>query len=594
MKVKRKRGKMLRSAAILFSVVIFVATLSGCGGAASAVPAQQSSPSLTPTPSTGSITINSLSPNTATAASADLTIIITGTNLDLLHTGSPQETRTLAMWSAPGSQTSLTVTVVSSTQVTAVVPSALLATQTSAQISVQKWFKADDAPFAVSNSLVFTVTTDPTPSVIPAADTLGAGGTRQFVALGFGNDSAVSWSVEEGTTGGTITPNGIYTAPDHAGTFHVVAQSSPAPGSTVTALVTVTSSGFVPTGSMHAARTGHTATLLKDGKVLIVGGGDATAELYDPASGTFSLTGPPLEGRLHATATLLSDGRVLIAGGLGLTAGLDGHLLLLSTAEIFDPETGTFSSTGTMVQARQQHTATLLADSRVLIAGGYRGNICFTASAELFDPVTRTFSSTGSMLSERVGHTTSLLASGEVLVAGGSNGCAPDSSDDPPWDPLFAEMYEPNTGGFQEAGNMSTTRIHHVAVHLPTGKVLVLGGIPLLQNLHEQPPNPSYAELYDPVAHVFSPITGLTISQTGYTATLMPSGMILIVGGGDASGTTTEVQLLDPASGVLTLTGALDTARGGHTATLLQDGRVLVTGGTDAQGNALATAELYK
>ena len=585
---------MLRLAAILFSVVIFVATLSGCGGGDSAVPPQHSSPSPTPTPSTRSITINSLSPTTASAGSADLTMIITGTNLDLLHTGSPQETRTLAIWSAPGSQTSLTVTVVSSTQVTAVVPSALLAMRTSAQISVQKWFKADDAPFAVSNSLVFTVTTGPIPLVIPAADTLGAGGTRQFVASGFGNDSAVTWSVEEGTIGGTITPNGIYTAPDHAGTFHVVAQSSSALDSTVTALVTVTSSGFVPTGSMHAARTGHTATLLKDGKVLIVGGGDATAELYDPASATFTLTGPPLEGRLHATATLLSDGRVLIAGGLGLTAGLDGHLLLLSTAEIFDPETGTFSSTGTMVQARQQHTATLLADSRVLITGGYRGDICFTASAELFDPVTRTFSSTGSMRSERVGHTASLLASGEVLVAGGSNGCAPDSSDDPPWDPLFAEMYEPNTGGFQEAGNMSTTRIHHVAVHLPTGKVLVLGGIPQVQNLQEQPPNPSYAELYDPVAHVFSPITGLTISQTGFTATLMPSGMILIVGGRDASGTTAEVQLLDPASGVLTLTGALDTARGGHTATLLQDGRVLVTGGADAQGNALATAELYK
>ena len=585
---------MLRSATILSILMALVLTLSGCGGGASAIPPQQPSQTPTPTPSSGSISITSISPNTTTAGSADLTLTIAGTDLDLTHTGKPQNTHTFAIWSVNSNQTSLPMTVVSSTQITAVVPQALLATPVQAQISIQKWFLADDSPFVVSNSLPFTVTTGPTPSVIPAADTLGVGGTRQFVASGFGTDSAVTWSVEEGTTGGTITPNGIYTAPDRAGTFHVVAQSSFAPDSTVTALVTVTSSGFVPTGSMHAARTGHTATLLKDGKVLIVGGGDATAELFDPASGTFSLTGPPLEGRLHATATLLSDGRVLIAGGLGLTAGLDGHLLLLSTAEIFDPETGTFSSTGTMVQARQQHTATLLADSRVLIAGGYRGNICFTASAELFDPVTRTFSSTGSMRSERVGHTASLLASGEVLVAGGSNGCAPDSSDDPPWDPLFAEMYEPNTGGFQEAGNMSTTRIHHVAVHLPTGKVLVLGGIPQVQNLQEQPPNPSYAELYDPVAHVFSPITGLTISQTGYTGTLMPSGMILIVGGGDASGTTAEVRLLDPASGVLTLTGALDTARGGHTATLLQDGRVLVTGGTDASGNALATAELYK
>jgi hypothetical protein len=142
---------------------------------------------------------------------------------------------------------------------------------------------------------------------------------------------------------------------------------------------------------------------------------------------------------------------------------------------------------------------------------------------------------------------------------------------------------------------MSTTRIDHAAVRLTNGKMLVLGGIPSLQNLREQPPNPSYAEVYNRVADSFSPMVGLTISPERYTATLMTSGMVLIVGGKDAAGTsTTEVQLLDPTSGVLTPTGALGTARVGQTATLLQDGRVLVTGGTDAKGNALATAELYK
>ena len=142
---------------------------------------------------------------------------------------------------------------------------------------------------------------------------------------------------------------------------------------------------------------------------------------------------------------------------------------------------------------------------------------------------------------------------------------------------------------------MSTTRIHHAAVRLTNEKVLVLGGIPSLQNLDDPPSNPSYAELYDREAGGFSRIVGLTISHERYTATLMSSGMVLIVGGKDAAGTsTTEVQLLDPRSGALTPTGALGTARVGHTATLLQDGRVLVTGGTDAKNNALATAELYK
>ena len=400
-----------------------------------------------------------------------------------------------------------------------------MAKPVTAQISIQKWYFADDAPFAVSNSLAFTVKSS-NPSVVPAAETLGINGSRQFVATGFDSDSNVNWSVEEGSAGGRITSDGSYTAPANTGTFHVIATSVSDSSKSASALVTVSNAGFVPSGMMHVARTGHTATLLSNGKALIVGGGDATAELFDPASGTFSFTGPPVTGRLGATATLLRDGRVLIAGGLGLTAGPDGFLPLLNSAEVFDPATGTFSSTGAMVKARREQTAIQLEDGRVLVAGGYVDHICFTASAELFDPKTGMFSSTGFMLSERVGHTVTLLSTGEVLTVGGSNGCAPDAADDPPWDPLFAEAYEPNSGSFQATGNMSTTRVHHAAVRLGDGKVLVLGGIPPVQNLHVQPPDPSYAELYDPAERAFSPIAGLTISHERYTATLMASGII--------------------------------------------------------------------
>jgi len=585
---------MLRAAAILFTLIVVLLTMSGCGGGTPAQPSQPPSPSPTPPPPIGSVTISSLSPNTVSAGSADLTLTITGTHLDLEHT-SHQQTSTSAIWIVNGNQTSLNATVVSSTQVTAVVPQALLATPLQAQIFLQKWYFADDGPFAVSNTLPFTVTNSSNPSLAPAAETLGVNGSRQFAAAGFDSNSGINWSVEEGSAGGTVTSNGYYTAPANTGTFHVIATSVSDASETAGASVTVTNSGFTPSGLMHVPRNGHTATLLNNGKVLIVGGGDATAELFDPASGTFSFTGPPVAGRLGATATLLSDGRVLIAGGLGLTAGPDGFLPLLNTAEIFDPTTGTFSSTGTMVQGRRQHTATLLENGLVLVTGGYRGHICFTASAEVFDPAAGTFSQVGFMLSERVDHTATLLSSGEVLVVGGSNGCAPDAADDPPWDPVFAELYEPNSDSFQGGGNMSTTRIHHAAVRLNNGNVLVLGGIPSVQNLHEQPPNPSYAELYDRGTDTFSPIIGLTILPAHYTATLMTSGLVLVVGGEDAAGTpTAEVQLLDPVSGALTPTGALGTARVGHTATLLQDGRILVTGGTGADGNVLTSAELYK
>jgi hypothetical protein len=248
-----------------------------------------------------------------------------------------------------------------------------------------------------------------------------------------------------------------------------------------------------------------------------------------------------------------------------------------------------------MIQARRLHTATLLEDGRVLVAGGYFDAICTTASAELFDPATGTFSSAGFMLTERVNHTATLLKSGEVLMAGGSNGCAPDSSDDPPWDPVFVELYEPGPGNFQAGSDMSTTRIGHAAVRLIDGKVLMLGGIPAVQNLHEQPPNPSYAEEYDPATSIFLAVAGLTISEKSYTATLLTSGKVLIAGGVDEGGhPTSEADLVDPATGTLATTGGLVTARVGHTATKLNDGRLLVTGGTDSNGNAMATAELYK
>jgi hypothetical protein len=149
---------------------------------------------------------------------------------------------------------------------------------------------------------------------------------------------------------------------------------------------------------MTTTRFFHTATLLADGRVLVAGGYDshyaplASADLYDPKTGTFSPTGSMAGARGLHTATLLSDGRVLIAGG-----GPWGSMLLtasyLASAELYDPKTGTFSPTGSLATARAWHTATLLADGRVVIAGG--AGSAFLASAELYDPKTGTFSPTG-------------------------------------------------------------------------------------------------------------------------------------------------------------------------------------------------------
>ena len=578
---------MFRQIGIVLLTITFLAVC-GCGSN-SAVQQPPPAPTPSPTPSAGSVVISSISPASAVAGSPDLTLTITGSNF----TGTRHNIRQ-AVWSANGSNTALATTFVTDTQLTAVIPAPLMSAPITVQIFIEYGDPMGDVPLKHSNAVSFAVTEAGAASVFPALATLGPRSAQQFVASVDGKTAAATWSVEEGEIGGHITSTGRYTVPEHSGSFHVNATLVADGSKSATATVNVVASGFTPAGVMHVARSGHTATLLKDGKVLIVGGGGDTAEVFDPANGTFSLTGPLVSSRSGASATLLSNGRVLVSGGFGLAVG-EGGSPVLNTAEIFDPATNTFSPTGSMQQGRWDHAATLLNDGQVLITGGRKGHICFTASAEVFDPATGTFSFAGLMLSERDGHTATLFATGEVLIAGGSNGCAPDFSDDPPWDPLFAELYEPKSRSFQGGGNMSTTRVGHVAIRLANGRVLVLGGIPTVQNLHEQPPNPSYAELYDPVLHTFSPVADITILQTGYTAALLNSGMVLIAGGANSTGKPiADVQLLDPGSGALSSTGNLGYARIGHTATLLRDGRVLVTGGTDSNGNALASTELYQ
>ena len=174
---------------------------------------------------------------------------------------------------------------------------------------------------------------------------------------------------------------------------------------------------WTATGNLNIARFGHTATLLANGEVLVAGGYDSryltSAELYDPATGTWTLTGRLNTARLAHTAALLPGGEVLVAGG-GDGSGI------LASAELYDPATGNWTLTGSLNDARGQHTATLLPDDRVLVTGGYRQNGNDLASAELYDPATGTWTLTGSLNTARDAHTATLLPNGEVLVAGGS------------------------------------------------------------------------------------------------------------------------------------------------------------------------------
>jgi hypothetical protein len=258
---------------------------------------------------------------------------------------------------------------------------------------------------------------------------------------------------------------------------------------------------FSPTGAMTTPRENHTATLLRDGRVLIAGGNDngdhavASAELYDPKTGTFSPTGSMLTARGYHTATLLTDGRVLIAGG---DPSNNNYSSLIGSAEIYDPKTGTFSATGSLVTTRAFHAATLLADGRVLLAGGQGGpGTPELASAEIYDPKTGTFTATGSMTYPRtlIYNAAALLSDGRVLIAGGGGDYT---------DREFlasTELYDPQSGTFSMTGSMSDARTWETATPLRNGLVLVAGGYGDLAPL-------ASAELFDPKAGTFSPAGG--------------------------------------------------------------------------------------
>jgi hypothetical protein len=349
--------------------------------------------------------------------------------------------------------------------------------------------------------------------------------------------------------------------------------------------------GFHATGDMGTERAAHTATLLQNGKVLITGGFNGTevlttAEIFDPAAGTFTPTGSMITARFSHTATLLANGKVLVAGGspnLGDLASHDsrtasmlakGKVLAasesdnsddLATAELFDPATGTFTATGAMSEGRSEHTATLLADGKVLLAGGATGN-----AAELFDPATGLFTATGDLVvGGRWGCTATLLKDGTVLIAGGR-----DSEDVFDAFPLNdAELFNPATGTFTATGSMIQFRYEHAAALLNNGQVLLTGGF-------NGNPVPD-AELFDTTTGTFSRTGSMGTPRADHTATLLNDGTVLVAGGFtyNPPGSFSSAEVFDPTTNKFTPTGPMGAGRFLHTSTPLMNGLVLITGG---------------
>ncbi len=343
---------------------------------------------------------------------------------------------------------------------------------------------------------------------------------------------------------------------------------------------TAGSPGVTPVGGMAAARAAHTATRLPSGGVLVAGGFDAdgrseaSAEVFDPATSSFTETAPMSVGRQSHTATLLDGGRVLIAGGY------EPGGERLASAEIYDPSTGRFEATGSMSGPRADHTATLLSDGRVLIAGGTGPGYSFLSSAEVYDPVSGSFAPTGSLSVPRESATATLLRDGRVLVAGGDAGRHEDIR-------IYAtaELYDPGSGSFAPTGDMTIERHKHDAVRLRDGRVLIVGGSDERDDLGLY----DSAELYDPATRTFTAAGSLNEPRYKFrgTTVLLADGRVLVCCG--AAGAET----FDPAAGSFTLVpGSVGTGPLFAAAARVAPEALLVTGGYSSSGPATANAWL--
>ncbi|CAF0843424.1 unnamed protein product [Adineta ricciae] len=289
---------------------------------------------------------------------------------------------------------------------------------------------------------------------------------------------------------------------------------------------------WTTTGIMNVARAYHTASMLANGTILVAGGWSGglvfgsynkIAELFDPSTGTWTSTGNMKVARGYHTASMLSNGTILVTGGWNGIYSLD-------ITELYDPSTGIWTATGNMNVARAYHTASLLSNGTILVTGGWNG-ISSLDSAELYNPSTGIWTSTGNMNVERGYHTASLLANGTILVTGGWTGGLLGGSYT-----NTAELFDPSTGIWAATGNMNVERGYHIASMLSNGKILVTGGWNSGGALKS-------AELYDPLAGTWTATENMNVERKYHTASMLANGTILVTGGWDGSTSLNTAEL---------------------------------------------------
>ncbi|MBZ4374167.1 kelch repeat-containing protein [Corallococcus sp. AS-1-6] len=385
-----------------------------------------------------------------------------------------------------------------------------------------------------------------------------------------------------------------------------------------------------PAGTLAEPRVQHRALLLPDGRVLVVGGYAPTtfgavldsAELYDPATNTWSAAGKLGTRRSLFTAVTLASGQPLIIGGASAARVLDSAELLplgawrtvqplttaryshtatrlgsgkvlvaggirdsssaLATAEEYDPTADTWSPTPAMPVARFSHTAVSLDGNRVMVTGGMASTDVVLASSLIYDATARTWAGTSAMSAPRLLHTATRLPDGKVLVVGGHDGINVFAS---------AELYDPATDLWTSTGALANARFGHTATLLANGKVLVVGGQDVDPVLGYPVPMAT-AELYDPATNTWSAAGALASPRAFHAVVSLPTGAVLVSGGHDGADYTATAERYDPVTNTWSVTGAMGTPRDGHALHLLSSGKVLALGGYDGMALTRVT-ELY-
>ena len=337
---------------------------------------------------------------------------------------------------------------------------------------------------------------------------------------------------------------------------------------------------------LGAGREFHTANLITRTGLLVAGGlrasgPTATSEIFDSRTRRWSRAAPLAKARIaHAGATLFG-GRVLVSGGGTLSATSPAGYL--SSAELYDPGSNSWRSAGEMSVPRANHTATLLADGRILVTGGLNSFGRGVAGAEIYNPATNSWSTAGRMREARYHHTATLLPNRRVLVAGGHQLTGEGST----VALSSAELYDPATNSWLPAPRMRVPRDNHTATSLPGGRVLVTGGGTRTAGFVRG------AESYDWAANRWSGAGRLHEPRAFHAAALLPGGSVVAVGGFDDCGALAGAEVFSPRAGRWRRTRSLRTPRGQLSATAFPDGQVIAAGGSTIGGSILSNSDLF-